>query len=101
MAFLIECTLSNYEVRGVERGTSKKGNPYQSLRIESQSGRTAEISVTNPEFFTDVDRLKKGDLISCEVMAVAGKDRSYLSMTSCPVVLGNSYSGVASAGVDY
>lgn len=98
MAFLIDCTLSNYEVRGVEQGTSRKGNPFRSVRVESQSGRTAEISVTNPEFFTDVDRLKKGDMISCEVVAVAGKERSYLSMTSAPVVLGNSY-GVG--GVDY
>lgn len=100
MAFLIECSLSNYEVRGVDSGTSKKGNPFRSLRIESQSGRTAEISVTKPEFFADVDRLKKGDLISCEVMAVAGKDRSYLSMLNSPVVLGNSYTGTAS-GVDF
>lgn len=99
MAFLIDCTLSNYEVRGVEQGTSKKGNSFRSVRVESQSGRTAEISVTKPEFFTDVDRLKKGDIISCEVMAVAGKDRSYLSMTNAPVVLGNSY-GQAS-GVDF
>lgn len=99
MAFLIECTLSNYEVRGVDSGTSKKGNSFRSLRVESSSGRTAEISVTKPEFFTDVDRLKKGDLISCEVMAVAGKDRSYLSMLTAPVVMGNSYS--ATSGVDF
>lgn len=99
MAFLIDCTLSNYEVRGVETGTSKKGNSFRSVRVESQSGRTAEISVTKPEFFTDVDRLKKGDLISCEVMAVAGKERSYLSMLNAPVVTGNSYS--ANVGVDY
>lgn len=93
MAFLADATIEDYEVRGVDTGTSKKGNTFKSLRLESMQGRTLEVSCTDPELFADVDKLRKGDMVSCMCRFVAGKERSYVSLLSSPVVSGNSYKG--------
>lgn len=93
MAFLMDAIISDYEVRGVDSGISKKGNTFKSLRLESMAGRTLEVSCTDSNLFADVDKLQKGDLISCSVRAVAGKDRSYVTLLAAPTVHGNSYRG--------
>lgn len=93
MAFLIDATIEDYEVRGVDTGTSKKGNTFKSVRLESMQGRTVEVSCTDPQLFPALDNLKKGDMVSCMVRAVAGKERSYVSLLTAPVVSGNSYKG--------
>ena len=93
MAFLMDATITDYEVRGVTSGTSQKGNAFRSIRLESMEGRTLEISCTDSNLFADVDRLHKGDMISCMVRAVAGRERSYVSLLSSPTVSGNSYKG--------
>lgn len=95
MAFLIDCTLEGYEVRGITTGTSKKGNVFKSIRCESGQGNTCEISVTNMDLFGSVDQLSKGDIASFDVRAVSGRDRSYITLMAAPVVSGNAYSGVA------
>lgn len=93
MAFLLDCFIENYEVRGVQTGTSKKGNTYKSIKVESPEGNSAEISCTDEKLFYDVDQLHKGDIISCNVMAVSGRERSYISLRSMPIVKGNAYTG--------
>lgn len=95
MAYLIDCVIDDYEVRGVTTGTSKKGNTFKSIKLESLEGNTCEVSVTNDALFYDVDKLTKGDVITCRVRAVSGRERSYLSLLSAPVVKGNSYTGEA------
>lgn len=93
MAFSIDCVIDDYEVRGVQSGTSQKGNPFRSIRIESQDGYSSEISCTNSEFFSGVDRLQRGDVITCKVRAVSTKERSFISLMGQPVVKGNAYTG--------
>lgn len=93
MAFLMDAIINDYEVRGVTTGTSKKGNTFKSLRLESMDGRTLEVSCTDSALFADVDKLNKGDMISCTVRAVAGKERSYVSLLTAPTAHGNSYKG--------
>lgn len=85
MAFLIDCTMFGYEVRGVQRGTSRKGTEFRSIRVESPDGRTAEISCTDPELFAGVDGLQKADVMDFKVRAVAGRERSYLSLLALPL----------------
>lgn len=97
MAFLIDCKLEGYEVRGIQTGTSKKGNVYKSIRCESKEGNTCEISVTNQDLFGHVDQLSKGDIVTLDVRAVSGRERSYITLMSAPVVSGNAYY----SGADY
>lgn len=91
MAFLLQAKINDYEVRGHSSGTSKKGKEYMTLRIESQDGYTVELSCTDEDIFPDIKALKRGDIISCDVTAVSGKDRSYITLRSVPVVSGNAY----------
>lgn len=99
MAFLIECKMEDWEVRGTNSGTSKAGKPWTSLRVEDMSGRmNAEVSTSDPELIYEVEHLQKGDLVNLRVRAVAGRERSYLILVSKPEVLGNSY---APKAVDY
>lgn len=87
MAFLIDATMKGYECRGVTTGTSKRGNVFKSIRVESQDGRTAEISCTNEGLFPAVDQLKKAGVYNFDVRAVAGRERSYLMLVREPVVV--------------
>lgn len=91
MAFALDAKLSDYEVRAVSQGTSKKGNPYRVVRLESLTGYPLEVSCTNDDLFGEVDKLKRGDMVTCDVRAVSGRDRSYVSLLSAPVVDSNSY----------
>lgn len=93
MAYLLDCYIENYEVRGVQTGTSKKGNTFKSIKLESPDGNNVEISCTDEKLFYDVDNLRKGDYVSCQVMAVSGRERSYISLRSMPIVKGNAYTG--------
>lgn len=93
MAFLLDATITDYEVRGVTSGTSKAGNAFRSVRLESMEGRTLEVSCTDATLFGDVDKLHKGDMVTCMVRCVAGKERSYVSLLTAPKVSGNSYKG--------
>lgn len=91
MAYLLQATINDYEVRGHTQATSKKGKDYMTLRLESKDGYSVELSCTDESLFPDVNALKRGDIISCEVMAVSGKERSYITLRSVPVVSGNAY----------
>lgn len=93
MAFAIDATIDDYEVRGVTAGVSAKGNSFRSIRLESMGGYSVEISCTNEQLFPSVDNLNKGDMVSCLVRAVSGRDRSYVSLLTAPEVKGNSYRG--------
>ena len=90
MAFLIDATMLAYECRGVTTGTSKKGNVFKSIRVESQDGRTAEISCTDPELFAAVDGLRKASVYNFVVRAVAGRERSYISLLAAPLLVADS-----------
>lgn len=90
MAFLIDATMKGYECRGVRSDTSKRGNPFRAIRVESQDGRTAEISCTDPTLFGAVDALRKASVYNFDVRAVAGKERSYLSLLAAPLLVSGS-----------
>lgn len=94
MAFLIDAVIDDYEVRGVTTGTSKKGNTFKAIKLESKDGRSCEVSCTDDALFSFVDSLSKGDVITCKVRAVSAQKYSYISLLSAPVVKGNSYKGV-------
>lgn len=85
MAFLIDCKMMAYECRGVETGTSKRGNVFKTIRVESPTGRTAEISCTDSDLFPSVDRLQKAGIYNFDVRAVAGRERSYLQLLHEPM----------------
>ena len=86
MAFSIDCVLKGYEFRGYEQGTSKKGNQYMSIRLESPSGKTCEVSTTDQNVFPGIRAMKKGDVADWQVAAIAGKERSFIIMTAAPTV---------------
>ena len=79
MAFMIDATMKGYKVLGVKTGTSKKGNTFKSLSL-FRDGRTAEVSVTDPQLFGAVDALSELDVVNVDVRAVSGKDRSWISL---------------------
>lgn len=89
MAFLIDATMKGYKVLGVKSGTSKKGNTYYSLTV-FRDGRTAEVSCTKPELFPTLVQLREMDVVNLDVMAVSGKDRSYISLLDAPVIVEHS-----------
>lgn len=93
MAFLLECVIDGYEVRGVQTGSSKKGNTFKSIRLESEGGQSCEVSTTDSSLFSSVDVLRKGDVITAKVRAVSGRERSYITLLTQPIVTGNSYEG--------
>lgn len=99
MAFLLDCVIDDYEVRAVTIGTSRKGNSFRAVKVESKEGHDAEISVTNQNLFASVDGLRKGDLICCRVLAVSTPKRSYIQLMNEPVKKGNSY--VDSVALEY
>lgn len=92
MAFMIDCKMVGYECRGVQEGTSKKGNPFRSIRLESAEGRTCEVSCTDGALFGAVDSMRKGGMYNLQVRAIAGRERSYIVLLSAPqVVTDNVY----------
>lgn len=93
MAFAIEAILNGYEVRGVESGKSKKGNEYRSIRLEDGKGRTCDVSCSDHDYFGPIDRLTRGDVVTLPVVAVAGRERSYIMLAGAPTVTGNAYTG--------
>lgn len=103
MAFLLECIIDDYEVRGVSTGKSNKGTVFKSINLESHDGKSCEISCTDSDLFSSVDKLVKGDIITCRVRAVSSKKYSYVSLISAPVVKENAYKSndYSKAGVDY
>lgn len=94
MAFLIDATMKAYEVRGVSSGTSKKGNQFYSIRLESPDGRTCELSVTDSALFPAVEKLHKADICNFDVRAVSGRERSYISLLAEPVLVQSSSDGL-------
>lgn len=94
MSFLIDATMKGYECRGTETGTSKKGNTFKTIRLESQGGRTCEVTCTDSNLFGAVDAMRKASIYNLDVRAVSGRERSYIMLLEAPVL-------VASEQVDY
>lgn len=94
MAFAIRCVLVGYEVRGVQSGTSKKGAAWRGLRLEDSEGHGCEVSTTKSDYFPAIDACKRGDLVTCDCIAVAGRERSYIMLADAPQVTGNAYDQV-------
>lgn len=87
MAFLIDATMKGYECRGISTGTSKRGNTFKTIRVESPDGRTAEISCTDANLFGAVDSLRRAAVYNFDVRAVAGRERSYLQLLAAPLLV--------------
>lgn len=83
MAFLIDCKMEGYRVLGVRSGKSQKGTEWRSIDVY-KDGRTAEVSCTNGSLFPAVDALSEMDTVDLYVRAVAGRERSYLTMLDAP-----------------
>lgn len=94
MSFLIDATMKGYECRGTETGTSKKGNTFKTIRLESHGGRTCEVTCTDSNLFGAVDAMRKASIYNLDVRAVAGRERSYIMLLEAPVL-------VTSEQVDY
>lgn len=82
MAYCIDCMVHGAEIRGVTTGTSKKGNLFKSIRCEDSGGRSFEVTSTDSSLFPTIDCLSKGDMADMGIRAVAGRERSYLSLLS-------------------
>lgn len=92
MAFSFPALMVGVEFRGCTTKTSKKGKVFKTVRVESPEGRTAEISVTNEQYFPECDALVKGSVydIPCYFVAMAPRDgqtwaNSYISMNGAPM----------------
>ena len=85
MAFLVDATLKGYECRGVASGTSKKGNQFYSIRLESPDGRTCEVSCTDSGLFGAVQMMRKTSVYNLDCRMVSGRERSYISLLRAPV----------------
>lgn len=91
MAFVVNCAIGPVEVRAVQSGTSKKGNPFRSIKLDDGSAYTLDVSCTDAQLFAEVDKLAKGDLVMLPARCVATKERSYIMLTGSPVVTGSAY----------
>lgn len=87
MAFLVDATIKGYECRGVTSGTSKKGNKFYSIRLESLDGRTCEVSCTDSSLFGSVELMRKASIYNLDVRLVSGRERSYISLLAAPVLV--------------
>lgn len=87
MAFKIYARMEGYRVLGVKSGTKKDGNPYRLVTV-FKDGATCDVSTSSPEVVPAVDRLQEMQVVSFDVVAVSGKDKNYVIMTSAPVVEG-------------
>lgn len=82
MAFRIECTLENYEFRVLRSGVSTKtGQMWYSLVLESPAAEQVDVSIP-ADLQGDVlsAGLVKGDSVSCVVLAVSGKEYSFVRL---------------------
>lgn len=86
MAFSIEATMKGYRVLSVEGGVSKKGNPWKSVSV-FRDGRTNEISVTDETLFAAVDNLREMGVYNFDVRAIAGRERSWISLLAAPLLV--------------
>lgn len=87
MAFKIFARMEGYRVLGVKSGTNKAGNPYRLVTV-FKDGSTCDVSSSSPEVVPAVDRLQEMQLVSFDVVAVSGKEKDYVIMTSAPVIVG-------------
>ena len=87
MAFLINCTLTDMEYRGLRTGTGRdSGKPWMMLVLEDSDTQQVEISVP-ADLQGDVYGLglAKGDKVTCAIRAVARADgNSYCQLTAIP-----------------
>ena len=79
MAFVVDASLHDYKVLSVKTGTSKKGNTYKVISL-FKNGRTCEVSCTNSELFPSIDALQELSEVSMDVVCVAGRERSYITL---------------------
>lgn len=95
VAFALDVSLEGYEFRGVQSGVSAKTNkPWMSLILE-KADNAQQLNVSVPvELQGNIAGLglKKGDVVSCPVAAVATQKYSFVSLRGLPEVMG---------GVDY
>lgn len=91
MAFAIKALMQEYEFRGLNTATSKKGKVFKTLRVESEDGRTAEVSCSDETLFSSCDALVKGSKYDFPVIVVSTAphgdvpSRSYIVLESAPL----------------
>ena len=86
MAFLIDATMKGYRVLGIRTFHSKKGTEGRSIDVY-KDGRNAEISCTDANLIPYVDGLQQMDIVNLDVVAVSGKERSYIMLVNSPVLV--------------
>lgn len=93
MAFKINGTAVGYEFRKLLNGTYN-GKEWNSAKFEHvQDGSDLELSIPsrNPELLAFCRQsLSKGVVYNIPIVAVSGKDRSYVMMVGEPVYVGES-----------
>lgn len=90
MAFVLNCNLGHMEFRVLRSGKGREsGKVWMSLVLEDQDSQQVEVSVP-ADYQSDVYGLglRKGDIVSLSVRAVARNDgNSYIQLTEVPVLL--------------
>lgn len=100
MAFKIFATLKGYRVLGVKSGMSKANKPWVSVDL-FRDGASCEVSTTDSDMMLACRQLQELDVINCDVVAVAGKERSYLILNSAPVLVSSASGGMVGDGSVY
>lgn len=99
MAYSIVCKLESYEVRNVSNKTTKKGNPFLVVRVESPDGEyNAELQVWDDKAFAAVNSLERGSICDFFVRASAGSDYQGLTYLDHKYI-GNAYELSENGGV--
>lgn len=97
MAFNIDAKMLGYEVRGVEQRTKKDGGPYVLVRLESQEGRTCEVTSSDQQIMPALLGLRKTQIVNLWVRAISSAKYSFITVTRAPELVAD----VDAAGVDY
>lgn len=96
MAFNIDCDLLGYEFRALNTGVGKQtGKPWASLMLENVKN-SRQVDVRLPyELVEDFRKcgIKRGDLVSVRVSAVAGKDYSFITAHDIPTLYNDAIVG--------
>lgn len=79
--------MQNVEVRRVVEGTTRKGEPFVTLKIEDMEGDPLEVSCRDSDLFGVVRQLRKGDMCDLPVLVMANSQYQFVALSGAPEVL--------------
>lgn len=100
MGFRLKSTLDGFEFRGTQSGVSTStGKPWMSVILEDPDD-CSQVNCRVPsemQQFIGGLGLTKGQLVTCEVVGIAGDGYSYINLLSLPLL----YESDSVTGVDF